>query len=164
MQTQRAAQTIALAVLFSAALLARPAHANKPINLSLFAPVQLFSENEPISGFRFNLIYGRTRSMKGLDLGLVNHIIAGPFDGVQLGLVNVAQRSLSGWQHGGVGIVRGQLKGVQTGVVNVAQRVRGVQFGAVNITDTIYGIQIGLVNVIKRGGWLPVMVLVNGSL
>jgi hypothetical protein len=40
--------------------------------------------------------------------------------------------------------------------------VEGLQFGLVNVAGTINGLQIGLVNVIQQGGWLPVMVLVNG--
>jgi hypothetical protein len=120
----------------------------KPIQLSLFTPIQIFPESDTIAGFRFNLLYGRNVSMTGLDLGLVNHITRGSFTGLQWSLV---------------GITEGEFKGLQLGVINYAKQVRGVQFGFVNYAGTIYGLQIGLINIIGQGGWLPVCIIVNGS-
>jgi hypothetical protein len=57
----------------------------------------------------------------------------------------------------------GTVTGAQLGIFNKAKRVEGLQLGLVNMTGTIHGLQIGLVNVIEKGGWLPVMVIVNGN-
>jgi hypothetical protein len=38
-----------------------------------------------------------------------------------------------------------------------------LQLGFVNVTNEIRGIQIGAINVIKKGGWLVAIPLINGS-
>jgi hypothetical protein len=150
--------TVALGLLASSA-----AHADKPINLSLFTPIQIFDESETISGFRFNLIYGRQARMSGFDLGLVNHIKS-EFLGVQWGFVNIIEGNGLGWQAGVVNYNKGQFLGAQTGFFNYAGTMNGLQFGFVNWSGTMKrGIQIGLANIIERDGWLPFMVLVNGK-
>jgi len=60
-------------------------------------------------------------------------------------------------------MVGGTMTGFQWGLFNKARRVEGLQLGLVNVAGTIHGLQIGLVNVIQQGGWLPIMVLVNGN-
>ena len=55
----------------------------KPINLSLFDPVQIFDADTSIKGFRLNLIYGVNQDMTGLDIGLGNHA-KGNMSGVAL--------------------------------------------------------------------------------
>ncbi len=45
----------------------------------------------------------------------------------------------------------GDLNGLQVGMVNVAERVRGVQIGLVNYCQKMSGLQIGLVNIVKEG-------------
>ena len=67
-----------LSFVLACALLAGPfvreaAADTMPIQLSLFTPVQIFSDTTSIAGFRFNLLYGRNADMTGFDLGLVNH-------------------------------------------------------------------------------------------
>ena len=134
----------------------------RPINLSLVTPIQIFPDTDSIVGFRFSLIYGRNASFTGLDLGLVNHT-TGPFKGVQFGLVGIAEKGFLGWQDNFVNITYGKMEGLQVGAFNYAEHARGVQFGLVNYAGTISGIQIGLVNIIRKGGFLPVMVIFNGS-
>lgn len=169
-------QSIALAVLLLVTLLA-PTVAqadNRPINLALFDPVQIFKREHSIHGFRFNLLYGYNQEMKGLDLGLVNRA-GGSVTGLQWGLVHWAEADLLGAQLGFVNYLKGNgtgaqlsalnladgFKGVQWGgIVNYAPRVTGLQFGLVNITDQLHGLQIGLVNVAKNG-FLPVFVIFN---
>ena len=38
----------------------------KPIQLSIFDPIQIFNSDTSIHGFRFNLIYGFNRDVSGL--------------------------------------------------------------------------------------------------
>jgi hypothetical protein len=134
----------------------------RPINLSLVTPIQIFPDTDSIVGFRFSLLYGRNAAFTGLDLGLANHT-TGPFKGVQFGLVGIAEKGFLGWQDNFVNVTNGKLEGLQFGAVNYAEHVRGLQLGLVNYAGTISGIQIGIVNIIRKGGMLPVMVIFNGS-
>ncbi|MCP4631734.1 MAG: hypothetical protein GY855_02330, partial [candidate division Zixibacteria bacterium] len=49
----------------------------KPIQLSLFNPIQIFPETDGITGVRLNLLYGRNTKVIGVDFGLVNHTTSG---------------------------------------------------------------------------------------
>ena len=136
---------------------------SKPIQLSLFTPVQIFDENTPISGIRLSLLYGRNVSVAGLDWGLVNHTTTGKSMGVQFGLVGIAEADFMGWQDNWVNIVKGDFEGLQWGLVNYANYANGLQLGFVNYAATMKGIQIGLVNIIGQGGQFPVFPIVNWS-
>lgn len=135
----------------------------KPIQLSLFTPVQLFSEDTPISGIRLNFIYGRSVSVTGLDWGLVNHTTTGKFAGVQFGFVGLADSDFLGWQDNGINIVKGNLEGLQWGLVNYANYAHGIQLGFFNYAVSMKGLQIGFVNIIKQGGAFSVFPIVNWS-
>jgi hypothetical protein len=149
-----------------ALLLATPARADaqeqRAFQLSLFDPVQIVPASEGISGLRLNLLYGRNASLTGIDVGLVN-VVSGDAVGFQWGAVGVTG-SFLGFQDNLVNINQGKLRGLQVGFFNHAERVEGLQLGLVNHAGTIHGLQIGFVNVIDRGGWLPVCVIVNGSI
>ncbi|UCE65128.1 MAG: hypothetical protein JSU85_09625 [Candidatus Zixiibacteriota bacterium] len=136
---------------------------SKPIQLSLFTPVQIFNENIPISGIRLSLIYGRSVSVTGLDWGLVNHTTTGKSMGVQFGLVGIADADFMGWQDNWVNVVKGDFEGLQWGAVNYANYANGLQLGIVNYAATMKGLQIGLVNIIGQGGQFPVFPIVNWS-
>jgi len=151
--------TMLLITLVSASAVAE----EKPIQLSLFTPVQLFPEDTPISGIRLNLIYGRNVSVTGLDWGLVNHTTTGKFTGVQFGFVGLAESDFLGWQDNAVNIVQGNFEGFQWGVVNYANYANGLQLGLVNYAASMKGLQIGLVNIIQQGGAFPVFPIVNWS-
>ena len=138
---------------------------NKPIQLALFTPVQIFDENIPISGVRLSLIYGRSVSVTGLDLGLlVNHTTKGKSIGVQFGAVGIVDQDFMGWQNNEfVNVVKGDFEGFQLGVVNYANYANGLQLGLVNYAASMKGLQIGLVNIIGQGGQFPVFPIVNWS-
>lgn len=136
---------------------------NKPIQLALFTPVQIFDENVPIAGIRLSLIYGRSVSVTGLDWGLVNHTTTGKSMGVQFGLVGIAEADFVGWQDNWVNVVEGEIEGFQWGVVNYAHYTNGLQLGLVNYSGSMKGIQIGFVNIIGQGGQFPVFPIVNWS-
>lgn len=136
---------------------------SKPIQLAFFTPVQIFPEENPISGVRFNLIYGRNISVTGLDLGLVNHTTKDLSKGVQFGLVGLVDSDFIGWQNNWINITKNNFEGFQWGIVNYANFANGLQLGIVNYTGSMKGLQIGLVNIIKEGGAFPFFPIVNWS-
>ena len=150
----------ALAMLLAAQ--AVPAQ-DKPIQLSLFAPVQIVPESKGIAGVRLSLLYGRNTHVSGLDWGLVSHCTSGMSKGVQWGLVGLVDADFTGWQGTAVNITKKDFEGFQWGIVNYAGHANGFQLGLVNYAMTMKGLQIGLVNIIKQGGQFPVFPIVNWS-
>ena len=149
-----------LALLAAAALAPSPVLAQeKPVNLALVTPIQIFPAETAIKGVRLNLIYGRNAALTGLDLGIANHV-TGEGKGVQWGLVNLSG-SFVGWQSGWVNVSEQEFEGLQWGLVNSAGRINGLQLAFVNYAKRANGIQIGLVNIIKEGGQFPFMVIAN---
>ncbi len=147
-----------------ALIVAAPTFAqDRPVQLALFTPVQIFPASYSISGLRLNLIYGRNISVTGIDLGLVNHTTQGTTTGFQWGLVGLSDADFVGWQDNGVNIVKGNFQGLQWGLVNYANHANGLQLGFVNYARNLKGLQIGLVNIIKQGGAFPVFPIVNWS-
>jgi hypothetical protein len=155
--------TIALVVLLLAFCALPAAAQDRPIQLALVTPIQLFPDDNSITGVRINLLYGRNIYVTGLDLGLVNHTTSGVTTGYQTGLVGLADADFVGWQHNAVNVVNGDCEGFQWGLVNYAGDANGLQLGLVNYAVTLKGLQIGLVNVIKQGGQFPVFPIVNWS-
>ena len=112
---------------------------SKPIQLSLFHPVQIFDKETSIKGLRINLIYGVNKDVSGIDIGLINKV-QGDFLGYQGGIINLIDGNVTGWQDGCVNIVNGQTVGLQTGwLYNFSKEVSGVQFGLINKTESLYG-------------------------
>ncbi|MBU8922601.1 MAG: hypothetical protein KOO63_12355 [Bacteroidales bacterium] len=136
---------------------------NRPVQLSLFTPIQIFPENDAITGIRLNLIYGRNASVTGLDWGLVNHTTTGTTTAWQIGVVGLVDTDFTGWQDNHVNIVKGNFKGFQSGVFNYARSATGFQLGIVNYAESMNGLQIGIVNIIGEGGAFPVLPIVNWS-
>ncbi len=122
------------------------AQGGKPVQLSLFNPVQLVPEKESISGLRLNLIYGVNQNVQGLDWGLVNHTRGDEF-AWQLGGVCYVEKNMTGWQDGWVNITQGEFTGFQSGLFNQAGQGNGVMFGVVNVTKSMHGLQLGILNV-----------------
>lgn len=175
----RSTLAVVLSALACGVAVARPLAAQEqPVQLALFTPVQLVPESQGVSVVRLNLLYSVNRSVKYLDLGLINVTSGGPSSGVQWAIVAVNQGSFTGWQAGYlasvtrgpfVGLQSGaftsarQGEGVQWGLVNTAANWNGLQFGLVNYAQRLHGVQIGLVNIIKQGGAFPVFPIVNWS-
>jgi hypothetical protein len=135
----------------------------RPVQLSLFTPIQIFPENDTITGVRINLIYGRNASVTGLDWGLINHTTAGMTTAWQIGVVGLVDSDFTGWQNNDVNVVKGNFKGFQSGIVNYARSAKGLQLGFVNYAERINGLQIGLLNIIRQDGVFPVLPIVNWS-
>lgn len=159
--------------------LAAPAGADmgeKPIQVALFNPIQIFDEDTSVKGLRLNILYGVNRDMTGIDLGLANHN-RGVFQGFQYGLIGITEGDFTGWQDNAFNYTEGRFKGVQTGFYNGAGSARGFLWGAVNITDSMEGLQlgifnmtdrldglqIGIINVVKEKESLPILPIVNWS-
>lgn len=136
---------------------------NKPIQLALFNPVQIFPENTSISGIRISLIYGKNASVSGIDWGLVNHTTSGQSVGWKTGLVGVNDANFVGLQSCFVNLNTENAEGVQWGFYNHAGYMNGLQLGFINHVASMKGLQIGLVNIIQKGGQFPVFPIVNWS-
>jgi hypothetical protein len=154
---------IAIAIL-ALVLAAQPALAqDKPIQLSLLAPIQLFPESNSITGVRLSLLYGKNTHVTGLDWGLISHCTSGSSKGVQFGLVGLVDADFTGWQNTSVNITQRNFTGFQWGIVNYAGHASGFQLGLVNYAVSMKGLQIGLVNIIRQNGQFPVFPIVNWS-
>jgi hypothetical protein len=150
----------------------------KPIQLSLFDPIQIFDREQSIKGLRLNLIYGLNADVTGIDLGLVNRA-SGTVKGIQWGFVNYNDGDFTGWNDGAVNVLGGKMTGFQDGLANITGGVHGVQLGwlfnkcegemsglqigLINMTDTANGLQIGLINVINSGSHFKFFPIVNWS-
>ena len=136
---------------------------DRPIQVTLFTPIQIFPEDNSIKGVRINLLYGRNVSITGLDWGLVNHTTTGKSKGIQIGFVGLSDSDFMGLQYNSVNVTKGNVEGLQWGIVNYAHSMNGLQIGLVNYAQMMNGLQIGLVNVIRQGGTFPVFPIVNWS-
>ena len=148
-----------LAIIFSTRTNAQ----DKPIQIALFNPVQIFPESNSITGVRLNIIYGKNQNVSGLDWGFVNST-TGKQVGAQWGFVNLVDNGFLGLQGGFVNVTDSKFEGFQYGFVNYHKgKVSGVQFGFINYAGSMYGLQIGLINIIDQGGTFPVFPIVNWS-
>lgn len=136
---------------------------DKPIQVALFNPIQIFPETNSITGLRLNIIYGKNVNVSGLDWGFVNST-TGKQVGAQWGFVNMVDNGFLGLQGGFVNITDSKFEGLQYGFVNYHKgKVSGVQFGFINYAGSMYGLQIGLINIINQGGAFPFFPIVNWS-
>lgn len=153
-------------------------YAEEPFQIALWSPVAARPDDVAITIFRFNLIYGRNVSVKGLDLGIANHCTGGISKGWQVGILNSVEGDFVGWQDGWlVNYTSGKFTGFQSGIynevaeaeafqlgiINRAETVSGLQVGFVNWCDNMYGLQIGLANYIANKETLPFFVFLNWS-
>ena len=157
-------------------LCAAPLAAQSPVQVALFAPIQIVPEGKGVKGLRLDFIYGSNSTVGGLDLGLVNRNTGtGQSGGLQWGFVNMVHGSFTGWQASFVGVTEGKFEGLQSGFVNMAHQSQGLQWGGVNSSwdhhglqvglvnyaRRINGVQVGLINIIHSGGQFPVFPIVN---
>ncbi len=153
-----------------------PLHAQdeKPVQIALFNPIQIYDAETSISGIRWNIIWGKNANVAGIDFGLINEA-TGNVLGLQWGLVNNVGGDVTGWQQSVVNLTRGLVQGVQVGLysqsagtegvmwsgVNNTRSMRGLQVALVNIADEMHGVQVGLVNIIRSKDRFPVLPIVN---
>ena len=149
----------------------------KPIQIAIFNPIQIYGDDISIKGLRLNLIYGTNENVTGLDLGLINSA-NGNVNGVQIGAFSTVEGDLHGWQWRLLNWVEGEgdgvrlssffnyaesFDGLQIGFVNNAGTFDGVQIGILNMVDQGHGLQIGLVNIIKSKDKFRFIPIVNWS-
>ena len=137
--------------------------AETAVNLSIFPPIATAKEEDSVTAFRFNLIYGKNTSVQVVDLGLVNHTTSGLSKGLAWGFVNYAEADFKGIQLAPANIVQGNFEGFEWGFVNHARHARGLQLGFVNYARTMHGLQIGLINIIEQDGFMPFFPFLNWS-
>ena len=157
---------VIVAVLVLTALAILPVEGSaedKAVNLSLFNPIQIYSEDTSVKYFRFSLIYGKNATLTGLDLGLVNHLTAGESKAIQFGFANYVEADFRGLQAGAVNYTKGTCTGFQWGFINYSGHTKGFMLGFLNYSESMYGLQIGLLNFIKDGGMLPFFPFFNFS-
>lgn len=119
-----------------------------PVQIALVDPAQIVKNDQPVTGVRLNLIYGKNSKMTGLELGLVNHT-TGEQTGLTYGLVSYVEGPFTGWQNDVICIADQRFLGLQSGAFNMSRDGHGVQLGFVNVTDRMSGVQIGIVNYTK---------------
>jgi hypothetical protein len=134
---------------------------DKPIQIALFSPLQIFAEEYDITGVRLNLLYGKNSSVTGLDVGLANRTSEKMSYGVQFGVLGIAERGFTGWQYNTVNVCHKEFSGFQLGLVNFVEDGNGFMLGVVNYARRLKGLQIGLFNLIEAGGVAPVLPIVN---
>jgi hypothetical protein len=147
----------------------------KPFQVAIFSPLQLREEGVGIVGLRVNILYGKNVTVKGVDIGLVNHCTGGQSLGLQYGLIGLVEGDFQGWQDNFIAISKGSFTGLQSGLynevgaglgiqmgfINKAGDMTGFQLGLINLTENMHGLQVGFVNVIQRKEQLPVLPIIN---
>jgi hypothetical protein len=170
-----------LTAITSCALLSFPALANQPIQLSV-PNMNLPAGN--VEGVRFSVLYGKTDTVKGLDVSIFGLSEVNNFTGLSLDILGAhrvknnfhgASFSLANWHDnvgkggviGAVNYTKNNFTGLQVGAFNYAGTLSGVQFGFVNATQRINkGVQIGLINYDASGTFVSkdftVFPIING--
>jgi len=136
-----------------------------PLQVSLWPPIQLVSEESSVCGLRLDLGWGENRNVAGLDLGIANG--AESIKGIEIGVFNrvhAADQSDSwGFQlavlndtdntrYTGVqlGLVfnsnTGDVNGLQIAIGNTARDMDGIQISLGNSANNVDGAQLSVVN------------------
>ena len=114
-----------------------------------------------MTAFRIDLLYGKNTAVKIVDLGLVNHTTTGLSSGLQWGAINITESQFSGIQLAAINYDKGTTKGLQLSGINYAGTGGGLQLAFINYAEEMHGLQVGAINIIKKGGFLPVMIIAN---
>lgn len=137
-----------------------PAAGVSPLGLALVPAVQIPSEDWSVAGLRIDLLVGRNRDVRGLDVGLLGNEVEVDLEGIQLaGLFNRIGRSDGAWQSAGIlNRCEGDFYGLQTaGILNWTDgAVEGVQIALVNRATELSGLQVGLYNAVDRGSGVQI--------
>ena len=135
-----------------------------PFAFSIIPALEWPSADCDVNIFRFNLLVGRHRTVKGVDIGILGSCIDGETAGLQLsgvwndcgtsvgsiGLTTIVNYSKYGWnglQLACANWSEGKMNGIQVGAVNMAGRDIGLQVGLCNMSGKSIGVQLGVVNV-----------------
>ncbi len=124
------------------------------------APVQFSSlngfnapDNQSVVGVRFPALYGKTASVKGVDLHLLAISEVDDFTGLQFPLLiagaNHINNSMTGAAFGVWNWNKGQTTGLNWGAVNITNNVKGANIGAVNISTGDTSFDLSVANISK---------------
>lgn len=150
MQVYRIIQTsavIAMLLGFSVTgqALESPDEEKSILQIGIWNPVQLCSEQVSVNGLRLNIPYGANLDLMGYSLGIVNENLRDN-NGIELGFLNYSGRDVLGFQIGLVNAAGRELNTVQLGLYNLAEVSGGFQAGLVNWTRLNKGLQLGVIN------------------
>ncbi len=114
-----------------------------PFQLSIFSPLQIFSQETSIYGLRLNFLYGRNDRIYGLDFGFFNH--TSETKGISVGAFNKIENGAAGLQIGLYNDVMEDFYGLQIGVGQYNRKFfYGFSMAAIAITgEDVNGMQIG---------------------
>ncbi len=149
-----------------------------PLQISIWNPVQLFSEERNVYGIRTNVFYGKNHNIYGLDIGLFTNE-CNDINGFQIStLCNLARGHVTGSQIGYYSNLAENITGLQMCVgLNSADnlnglqlslfnnfptdktKTNGIQIGFINFCERVNGIQIGLFNYCKRMNGIQIGVI-----
>lgn len=105
-----------------------------PVQLSVFDPVQIVKDDQPVTGMRLGLVYTVNTDVSGFSLTLPGMDRAtGNFKGFEAGLISCVGGEFRGWQAGIVSHTANRFAGFQSGLISVT----GGDFS---------GLQVGLCN------------------
>ena len=137
-------------------------------------------DDPDVNGFRLVLLYGKNKSVRGLDLGLANFSEQETFNGFSFimgisrtsvsssgcacSFVNIHEGKSSGFNGAFVNLVKNMETGANVGFVNVTENSSSVdigglsmskksktQIGFVNFTEELGTLQIGFLNFAENG-------------
>jgi len=133
-------------------LVSTMAFADTPIQLATLGNTNLPEGN--VTGVRFPLLYGKTDTVKGVDLHLLAVGETNNFTGVQFPLWiaggNIVNNEFKGVGFGLFNLHKGQSTGAIFGFANITHNVTGLDFGCVNISTGKTLVDIGFVNISKE--------------
>ena len=164
-----------------ALLLAAPALAETSFQFTV--PGAQVPDDPSVNGMRLSLLYGKTKSVSGLDVGIPSfsetenssgfaaifgiHTISGKSSGLQGSLININSGTATGVNAAFINIMNEVVGGMNVGFLNVTQgnsnnELSGLaisdsanlQIGFVNVTGKLKGAQIGFLN-FAENGFLP---------
>jgi len=144
--------------------------ATSPVAIGLLPPLQFPPTDFDVTGLRLSLLWGKQRTMSGLDFGVLGNITDQTSSGLSFaGLVNYVGGTTNALQVAGLANVNmgkttiyglqlalvnynpaeSTVGGFQLGLVNMSSftNICGLQVGAYNTARTVHGLQIGLINV-----------------
>lgn len=149
---------------YSRDLYSAETHPMTVLAVSLADPLQLPQANYNVAGIRWDIFYGNSFTVSGVDFGLVGRVndsftglaltaadwVEGDVVGAQLsGVANIVKGNATGFQTAAfVNYNHGVFTGVQAGLVNHDGTFNGLQLGGLNWDKGLcYGLQLGVGNV-----------------
>lgn len=157
-----------------AVIFSNQAHAAvSPVSVAIAPPIQFPPGDFNVTGVRASVLWGKHRSVYGIDVGLLGNITEQTFTGIAVAggfnktggtttitgfqvaggaNINTSKTTIVGLQAAlgmNYNTAAATVSGVQLALVNMSSftDIYGIQAGLYNKAKDVYGLQIGLVNV-----------------